>query len=120
MTQADCVHSTPPTSTPTIPKPIPPRDPASQERADELLRRYRLARVAGVPAAARAVLVADLDLNSEPELDPFDVLVDLLGGADFDHEILDPEGAARIILERLRDAGFKIVPADSDSDSTSK
>jgi hypothetical protein len=36
---------------------------------------------------------------------------DLLGGADFDHEILDSEAAADIILERLRDAGFKIVPA---------
>ena len=45
------------------------------------------------------------------ELDPRDVLIDLLGGADFDHEILDPEAAARLILERLRDAGFKIVPA---------
>ena len=45
------------------------------------------------------------------ELTPLDVLVDLLGGADFDHEILDPEAAARIILERLTDAGFKIVPA---------
>jgi hypothetical protein len=45
------------------------------------------------------------------ELDPLDVLIDLLGGADFDHEILDPEAAARLILERLRDAGFKIVPA---------
>jgi hypothetical protein len=97
MTQADSVHSTPPTNTSA------PRPPTSQERADDLLRRYRLARVAGVPAAARDVLVADLDLHDDPQLDPFDVLVDLLGGADFDHEILDPEGAARIILERLRD-----------------
>ncbi len=43
------------------------------------------------------------------ELTPKDVLVDLLGGADFDHEILDPEGAAKIILQRLIDAGFEIV-----------
>jgi hypothetical protein len=33
------------------------------------------------------------------------------GGADFDHEILDPEAAAEIIIDRLRDAGFEIVPA---------
>lgn len=41
---------------------------------------------------------------------PEDVLIDLLGGADFDHEILDPASAARIIIERLRDAGFVILP----------
>jgi hypothetical protein len=45
------------------------------------------------------------------ELTPKHVLVDLLGGGDFDHEILDPERAAEIIIERLLDAGFKIVPA---------
>jgi hypothetical protein len=45
------------------------------------------------------------------ELSPKDVLVDLLGGADFDHEILDPEAAADLILERLRDAGFAIERA---------
>jgi hypothetical protein len=44
------------------------------------------------------------------DLHPLDVLIDLLGGADFDHEILDPEAAARIILERLRDAGFEVLP----------
>jgi hypothetical protein len=37
------------------------------------------------------------------------VLVDLLGGADFDHEILDPEAAADLILRRLADAGFVVV-----------
>jgi hypothetical protein len=47
------------------------------------------------------------------ELTPHDVLVDLLGGADFDHEILDPEAAVRIIIQRLEDAGFAIVPAQS-------
>jgi hypothetical protein len=46
------------------------------------------------------------------ELHPLDVLIDLLGGADFDHEILDPEGAAKLIVERLNDAGFAIVPAN--------
>ena len=44
------------------------------------------------------------------ELTAQEVLEDLLGGADFDHEILDPEGAAQIIIQRLEDAGFRIVP----------
>ena len=46
-------------------------------------------------------------------LRPEDVLVDLLGSGEFDHEILDPEAAARIILQRLLDAGFEIIPARS-------
>jgi hypothetical protein len=45
------------------------------------------------------------------ELTPRHVLADLFGGADFDHEILDPEQAADIVIERLRDAGFEIKPA---------
>jgi hypothetical protein len=49
------------------------------------------------------------------ELTPQHVLEDLLGGADFDHEILNPAAAAEVIIERLRDAGFKIVPADRGS-----
>ena len=44
-------------------------------------------------------------------LDPRDVLIDLFGGADFDHEILDPVGATKLILERLRDSDFAVVPA---------
>jgi hypothetical protein len=106
MTHADSVYITPPTNTSAINHPLmfPPRAPTSQERADELLRRWRLARAAGVPAADRAVLMGNR------ELDPLDVLADLLGGADFDHEILDPDAAARLIIERLRDAGFEIVP----------
>ena len=44
------------------------------------------------------------------ELTPRHVLTDLFGGADFDHEILDPEHAADIVIERLRDAGFEIKP----------
>jgi hypothetical protein len=43
------------------------------------------------------------------ELTPKEVLEDLLGGAEFDHEILDPEAAAKIILRTLEDAGFTIV-----------
>jgi len=91
MTQANSVHSTPPTNAPTF----PPRVPTSQERGDELLQRWRL---------ERAVMTGNR------ELDPRDVLADLLGSGDFPAEVLDPEGAARIILERLNDAGFKIVP----------
>jgi hypothetical protein len=49
------------------------------------------------------------------ELTPQEVLEDLLGGADFDHEILNPAEAAEIIIERLRDAGFEIVPANRGS-----
>ena len=40
-----------------------------------------------------------------------EVLVNLLGGADFDHEILDARAAARIIIQGLADAGWTIVPA---------
>jgi hypothetical protein len=44
------------------------------------------------------------------ELTPKHVLVDLFGGAEFDHGILDPVHAAEIVIETLRDAGFEIVP----------
>jgi hypothetical protein len=44
-------------------------------------------------------------------LDPKDVLTDLFGSGDFPAEIIDPEHAAEIIIERLRDAGFEIVEA---------
>jgi hypothetical protein len=45
------------------------------------------------------------------ELTPKHVLVDLFGSADFDHEILDPEQAAEIVIQRLLDAGFEIKAA---------
>jgi hypothetical protein len=45
------------------------------------------------------------------ELHPREVLVDLLGSGDFPAEVLDPNAAAEIILRRLEDAGFKVVPA---------
>jgi hypothetical protein len=110
MAQAARMLSMPPLNTSAIDHPMmfPPRVPTSQERADELLRRWRLARIAGVPAADRAVLMGNR------ELDPFDVLADLLGSGDFDHEILDPDAAARLIIERLNDAGFSIVPTKRD------
>jgi hypothetical protein len=99
MTEATRLYSRPPLSTSA------PRPPTSQERGDELLRRWRLARAAALRMGA----------DRTRELDPRDVLIDLLGGADFDHEILDPAEAARIILERLRDAGFRIVPSEEQS-----
>ena len=48
-------------------------------------------------------------MTGSSALSPRAVLVDLLGGADFDHEILDPESAADLIIARLADAGFAIV-----------
>jgi hypothetical protein len=51
MTRADRVHSTPPTNTSVLER--PPRLPTPQERADELLMRWRLARAAGIPADRR-------------------------------------------------------------------
>jgi hypothetical protein len=49
------------------------------------------------------------------ELTPQHVLTDLFGSGDFPAEILDPEHAAEIVIERLRDSGFEIVPADRGS-----
>jgi hypothetical protein len=39
------------------------------------------------------------------------VLADLLGSGDFTSEIAHPQAAAEIILQRLADAGFAVVPA---------
>jgi hypothetical protein len=44
------------------------------------------------------------------ELHPEEVLADLLGSGDFPVEVADPEATAKIILQRLEDAGFKVVP----------
>ncbi len=44
-------------------------------------------------------------------LTPQEVLTDLLGSGDFPVEIADPEAAAWIILRRLFDAGFVVLPA---------
>jgi hypothetical protein len=44
------------------------------------------------------------------ELSPEEVLADLLGSGDFPAQVLDPEAAAKIILRRLEDAGFEVVP----------
>lgn len=52
MAQADRMLSMPPINTPIIDHPAP-RMPTSQERADELLMRWRLARVAGIPTDRR-------------------------------------------------------------------
>ena len=45
------------------------------------------------------------------EMSPQEVLEDLLGSADFPVVIVDTHAAARIIIRRLEDAGFEIVPA---------
>jgi hypothetical protein len=42
------------------------------------------------------------------ELTPQQVLADLLGSSDFPAEVIDPEAAAEIVLQRLVDAGFEI------------
>jgi hypothetical protein len=45
------------------------------------------------------------------ELTPQEVLEDLLGSADFPVVIADTRAAAWIILRRLFDAGFEVVPS---------
>ena len=47
------------------------------------------------------------------ELTPQHVLGDLFGSGDFPTEIIDPEHAAEIVIQRLIDAGFEIIPARS-------
>jgi hypothetical protein len=44
------------------------------------------------------------------ELTPQHVLTDLFGSGDFPAKVLDPERAAEIVIQRLRDAGFEIKP----------
>jgi hypothetical protein len=44
-------------------------------------------------------------------LTPQHVLTDLFGSGDFPAEIIDPEHAAEIVIQRLNDAGFKIESA---------
>jgi len=46
------------------------------------------------------------------ELTPKHVLVDLFGSGDFP-ETIDPEHAADVVIQRLLDAGFEIIPARS-------
>jgi hypothetical protein len=53
-------------------------------------------------------------MTGNRELLPEDVLVDLLGSGDFPAQVLDPEAAAWIILRRLFDAGFEVVPITRD------
>jgi hypothetical protein len=47
------------------------------------------------------------------ELDPKIVLSDLFGSDDFPAVVLDTEHAAEIVIQRLLDAGFEIIPARS-------
>ena len=46
------------------------------------------------------------------QLTPKHVLTDLFGSGDFPAEIIDPEHAAEIVIQRLNDAGFEIKPAE--------
>ncbi len=50
--------------------------------------------------------------QEQSELTPQHVLTDLFGSGDFPAEILDPAQAAEIVIQRLRDAGFEITPAE--------
>jgi len=54
--------------------------------------------------------------DGDNSLLPVEVLTDLLGSEDFPAEVLDPEAAAQIILQRLADAGFRVVPLAITSD----
>jgi hypothetical protein len=51
-------------------------------------------------------------------LTPQHVLADLFGSGDFPAEIIDPEHAAEIVIQQLRDAGFEIKPADIERGNT--
>jgi hypothetical protein len=51
-------------------------------------------------------------MNQGRELLPEETLADLLGSEKFPAEIADTEGAAKLIIQRLIDAGFAIVAAD--------
>ena len=84
MTQADSVLSTPPTNTSAIDHPM----------------------MFPPRDPTRRAMSAD-------ELTPKHVLVDLFGSGDFPVEILDPEHAADVVIQRLTDAGFEIRPAEA-------
>ena len=62
-------------------------------------------------AFKRASMASVRVAGAPRELTPQEVLADLLGSGDFSAEVMDPEGAAEIVLRRLDDAGFKVVPA---------
>jgi hypothetical protein len=51
------------------------------------------------------------------ELTPQEVLEDLLGSEDFPVVIVDTRAAVRIILRRLEDAGFEVVPTTREDQS---
>ena len=67
---------------------------------------HAIARFFGVALALRP-----RGSSSENKLTPQHVLADLFGSGDFPAEILDPERAAEIVIQRLNDAGFKIESA---------
>ena len=93
------------------------RDEASEDRQRQLHCRLAASDGCQRSGAAGGGLIHRPRLGAAMtrEPTPRDVLIDLFGGADFDHEILNPAAAAELIIERLRDAGFEIVPADRGS-----
>jgi hypothetical protein len=54
------------------------------------------------------------------ELTPQYVLADLFGSEDFPAEVLDPEKAAEIAIQRLIDVGFVVLPLDARSYPTAR
>jgi hypothetical protein len=60
---------------------------------------------------ARASATLEFWARAMRALNTKDVLSDLFGSGDFPAEIIDPEHAAEIVIQRLLDAGFKIESA---------
>ena len=75
-------------------------------RAVDAWQAFKLAAVMTLMNAAAAG-----SAGAPRDLRPQEVLADLLGSGDFPAEVVDPDGAAQIIIQRLIDAGFEIVPA---------
>jgi hypothetical protein len=100
MTRSDRVY-TPRPNTSAID--VPPRALTSQERGDFLLMQWRLERAAALRMAAAGI-------PADRRLTPQHILADFLEG-----ELLvpNPDAMAKLILERLNDAGFEIeITAD--------
>jgi hypothetical protein len=57
-------------------------------------------------------MTPDGTVSGNERAHPQEVLEDLFGSADFPVVIVDTRAAAWIILRRLFDAGFAIVPAE--------
>jgi hypothetical protein len=51
-------------------------------------------------------------MNKGRELFPWETVADLIGSDEFPAEVMDTEGAAKLIIQRLIDAGFVILAAN--------